>query len=174
MVANNKGKSPQPALEQETETQPSEAVEEPNEPAVEVKSRPVLVPNAVPGSMTDDGYYVPRGNVERVECPLFPIGLVVHFNTSVAFRVLTEEYEGPGDTVVEKECRRLCAFITGFENWRFKTPMGEIIPEPNPADWNTYVPIVIRNGPVVELYPWLIGRGLSQALQQSMGNSASS
>ncbi|HEY6020572.1 MAG TPA: hypothetical protein VIY48_11985 [Candidatus Paceibacterota bacterium] len=128
----------------------------------------------VPGTVTDDGYYVPVGNIETVECPIIPGNLKVRYNTSVAFRIVASDYVGPGETPVEQECRRLCLFIAGFENWRMKDALGQIVPEPDPHNWESFLCIVAKNGSASELYGWLTGRGLAAALNQSMGNSAGS
>lgn len=125
-----------------------------------------------PGTLTPQGYYVPRGAVQTVDCPLFPgLDLKVDYLTSVAWRIVREDYTGAGETPVEQECRKLCGFIMGFHNWAFLDPItGEPIPCPDPNNWETFRPIVWVYGPLVELYRWLVVTGLNMALNQAMGN----
>jgi hypothetical protein len=152
-------------------TRKKAAVQEPLVPQ-NGKAHAHVLAGLVPGTLTEAGAYVPRGSVQRVPCDIFPgLDLKVDFLTSVAYKLTREDYEGPGDNPVERECRKLCAFVRGFEGWNFVDPVtDEPIPCPDPSDWQTFYPIVWVYGPLTELYTWLVGRGLTRALNQAMGN----
>lgn len=138
-----------------------------------IAPRPKLaLSGLVPGTITPSGAYVPSGMVISIPCDVYPgLDLRVKFNVAVMFVVTRMEYEGPGETVVEKECRRLCTLIAGFENWNFVDPItGEPIPEPDRNDWTTFLPIVSALGWLSELHVWLVGPGLLNAFEKSMGN----
>lgn len=134
---------------------------------------PHILAGLIPGTLTDAGAFVPRGAIRRVPCDIYP-GLkdfAVYFRTSVAWRVVRDDYECEGETPVERECKKLCAFIADFDGWNFADPVdGKPIPKPDPTDWRTFTPIVWIHGTLADLYPWLVGRGLNSALEQPSKN----
>jgi len=132
-----------------------------------------VLPTALPGTLDDDGYYVATGPTYRVHCTIFPLpDFYVWYLPSVKYALTREDYWLPGvDDALENECRKMQAYVRRFEGWKFKDITGEVIPEPNPDDWTTYKPICALVGPMGELYRWLTGAGLTEALRASSKNS---
>src|SRR6266576_856608 len=129
-------------------TKSSKAPEASAEAPVVVADDRKLLPGFTPGTVTDDGYYVPSGTTRRIECPLFPgLKLTFLYLPSVAFAFTRDDYWLPGvDSPLENACRKMAMYVRGAEGWKFKSVTGDIIPPPDPADWQTYIPICAIRG----------------------------
>ena len=172
MVATTKRRSrpSKSVIPEETEEISLVPQEEPKAPEPLAKH---VLPTLRPNSMTEKGF-MPRGTVVRVPCDIYPglEGFAVRFNVSIAYRIFRDDYEGPGETAVEKGCRKMAAMVDGFEGWNFIDPLTEeVIPEPNHEDWESWRCINWTYGALTELFDWIMGVGYTKALNIATGNS---
>jgi hypothetical protein len=123
------------------------------------------------GVMTDAGF-VPKGIEQVVDCDVYPeVPLRVHYLANVAWRAIRSDYELPGATPAERQCRKVAFVVRKFDGWNFADPFTrQPIPEPDPADWRTYMPMMASGNILNALGRWVIGPGLNKALDQASGN----
>jgi len=144
----------------------------PEAPPQNGKAPANVLPDLISGTLTEAGF-VPRGRIERVVVPLFPElpDLKVLIDVSTAWGITRGDYTGAGSTGAEREAKRAAAFIVGFEGWNFADRLsGQPIPAPDPAQPDTFMPLVRWNGQLTQLYLWILSIGVDRACNQAMGN----
>lgn len=129
---------------------------------------------ATPGTIGPNGF-VPRRRpmIEWVDCSeLYPElpDLRAGIDVGVAMRVYNGGANTPGATPVERAMRRLSVLIPQWEGWHFADDItGLPIPCPSPDNPETYAPLVSQWSALSEFGVWLQGKGVTQAITQSMG-----